>query len=123
MKQYDEYDINPLTKRCNYCIALPAVADSLCLWPTGKHQRESAVQQGYSVSFQQRRREQELALHLPVNLYLQNLISDTILGYGLVQVVIHIGLGFPHTGLCRGLDLPKPILYICILYNSILFSE
>lgn len=88
-----------------------------------KNQRESAVQQGYSVSLQQHRREQELALHITVNLYLQNMASDTILDYDLVQIVIHIGLDFPHTHLYRGLDLPDPILYICILCNSIMFSE
>lgn len=45
--------------------------------------------------------------------------DHTFLDYDLVQIVIHIGSGFPHTDLYTGLDLPDPILYVCILYNSI----
>lgn len=117
MKQYGGDYIHPLTKQNNFCIALPTVADSPCLRQTVQRiKRESVAQQGHSVSFQQDGREQELALHLPVNLYLQNLTSDTILDYDLIQIVIHIGLGIPHTDLYRGLYLLDPILYICVLY-------
>lgn len=81
------------------------------------------MQQGYLVNFQQHGRRQELALHLSVNWYLQNLTSDAILDYDLEQIVIHIGLGFLHTDLYRELDLLDPVLYICVFYTSILFSE
>lgn len=123
MKQCDGDYIHPLTKRNNYCSNYNSCRFSMSVANCAENRRESAVQQGYSVSFQQHGREQELALHLPVNLYLQNLTSDTILDYDLVQIAIRIGLGFPHTDLYRGLDLLDPILNICILYNSMLFSE
>lgn len=120
MKQFDGEYSDPLSKHAqNWCRALPTAAESP--WPLQAVQTLNVLCcRRYLVSFQQQRREQEFIFSEAVLAKSGNCV--TVLDCELVQILIHIGLGFPHTDLYR-LDPPNPTLHIFAFFIMVHCSE